>query len=218
LDRGEAIFAQNDRVEYWYEVVSGLVRTCHLNPDGRRQLTGFFFRGDVFGVELSVHRATAEAVTPAVVRRFRRPALQHLDVRSPGSAEATEMLGRALESAEDRILLLGLRTAAERLAGFILMMAARTEASAFVELPMCRSDIGDYLGLTSETVSRTFSEFVRRRLIAFEGPQRIRILAASRLMRLGGADEDEELSLPGPAARRAQARLEPWGTAPLRIA
>ena len=213
LGKGAAIFSQDDPADHWFEVVSGVVRTCRLHAEGRRQLTGFFFPGDVFGVELGEHRTTAEAVTPVVVRRHVRPVLAGLDVRSVIASEATEMLGRALESAEDRILLLGLRTAAERLAGFLLAMAERSPTAGLIELPMSRCDIADYLGLTSETVSRTFTDFLRKGVIAFEGPQRVRIRAPGRLRRLSGEDE-EDAWIVRSAARRARERSTGWDAAP----
>ena len=67
--KGEIIFSQGDPGDCWFEVVSGTVRTCHFHIDGHRQLTGFFYQGDVFGVEYGSRDAAAEAVTNTILTR-----------------------------------------------------------------------------------------------------------------------------------------------------
>lgn len=181
--KSEVLYRQDDRATCWFEVVSGIVRTCRLYPDGRRQLMGFFYPGDAFGVDHDFYKASAEAVTDQVMAR------RHMNSDAVVSDAA---LLRALKSAEDCIFLLGHRTAAERLAAFLLAFGERTGAQGRISLPMSRCDIADYLGLTIETVSRTVSDFVRRELIALDAPQLVRILDARRLRLVAGdAQEDE---------------------------
>ncbi|WP_281063737.1 helix-turn-helix domain-containing protein [Sphingomonas sp. LaA6.9] len=181
--KGDVLYRQDDHADCWFEVVSGIVRTCRLYADGRRQLMGFFYPGDAFGVDHEIYKASAEAVTDQVL------AHRHL---SRDALVDDAALQRALKSAEDCIFLLGHRTAAERLAAFLLAFGERTGAQGEIALPMSRCDIADYLGLTIETVSRTISDFVRRGLIALDAPQRVRLLDARRLKAVAGDAPDAD--------------------------
>ncbi|WP_106639165.1 helix-turn-helix domain-containing protein [Allosphingosinicella vermicomposti] len=188
IGKGVAIYYEGDPARRWYEVVSGIVRTCRYHVDGHRQLTGFFYPGDFFGVEDSNYKETAEAVTHAVIRRHGHEATGQ-DEKGRHKGEDTEAaLRRALSSAQQCIFLLGHRTAAERVAAFLLAASVRLGATRGVPLPMSRNDIADHLGLTIHTVSRTISDLVRRRLIALEGPQRFRIVDEAGLSDLAGED------------------------------
>lgn len=201
LNKGLVIYHECDPASYWYEVVSGTVRTCRFMGDGRRQLTGFFYADDVFGVDHGHYRESAEAVTGVVLRRF--PAASASEVE-PTARGPERILEKALESARQCIFLFGHRTAANRVAAFLISIADRSGAKCGVQIPMTRSDIADYLNLTLHTVSRTISEFARTRLIVLDGPQNIRILDLERLRMLAGdgAGQDEGGS-PEPARESA---------------
>jgi CRP-like cAMP-binding protein len=181
------IYHQGDPATHWYEVVSGTVRTCRFMGDGHRQLTGFFYAEDVFGVDRENYRESAEAVTGVVLRRF--PATSPGAVEAPGETDR-KILERALESARECIFLFGHRTAANRVAAFLIAIADRSAGKSGVQIPMTRSDIADYLNLTLHTVSRTISEFARDRLIALDGPQNVRILDLQRLRLLAGDSQE----------------------------
>lgn len=188
IGKGVAIYYEGDQARRWYEVVSGIVRTCRYHVDGHRQLTGFFYAGDFFGVDEDSYKETAEAVTNVVVRRH-DPEAAAQSANGGRSADETETaLRKALTSAQQCIFLLGHRTAAERVAAFLLAAAVRLGATKGVPLPMSRNDIADHLGLTIHTVSRTISDLARRRLIALEGPQRFRVLDEAGLRDLAGED------------------------------
>ncbi|MDK2761548.1 MAG: helix-turn-helix domain-containing protein [Sphingopyxis sp.] len=178
--KGEIIFSQGDPGDCWFEVVSGTVRTCHFHVDGHRQLTGFFYQGDVFGVEYGSRDAAAEAVTNVVLAR--RPAW----AGDPDSLGQNRALERALDSANQCIFLLGRRNANERVAAFLLIAAKRLSALGSIPLPMTRGDIADHLGLTIHTVSRTISGFVRQGLIELEGPQLCRLVDLDGLRAIAG--------------------------------
>ena len=180
--KGEIIFSQGDPGDCWFEVISGTVRTCHFHVDGHRQLTGFFYQGDVFGVEYGARDAAAEAVTNTVLAR--RPA-SNGGPDAPGQNRALE---RALDSANQCIFLLGRRNANERVAAFLLIAAKRLSAIGSVPLPMTRGDIADHLGLTIHTVSRTISGFVRQGLIELDGPQSCRLLDPDGLRAIAGEE------------------------------
>jgi CRP/FNR family transcriptional regulator, nitrogen fixation regulation protein len=168
LAKGEELFAEGDEAEFFYQVVSGAIRSYKLLSDGRRQIDAFHLRGDTFGLEAGQeHRFSAEAVGGATVIAYRRNRLSALieDDAAFRDRIMTATL-RSLERAQDHMLLLGRKTAQEKMATFLLDMARRlSEDAEHFELPMQRSDIADHLGLTIETVSRTLTQFVRSGLI-----------------------------------------------------
>ena len=191
--KGTPIYCEGDPAKYWFEVVTGIVRTCRFHVDGHRQLTGFFYSGDVFGLDLEVHAEAAEAVTDTTLHRHSRT-LREADGETQPNPEAAEFaLRRALDSAQRCIFLLGRKTATERVAAFLIAVTRRLEDDEQIELPMSRSDIADHLGLTIHTISRTISDLVRRRIIALDGPQHVRIIDRERLLDLTGEPEPEEL-------------------------
>jgi CRP/FNR family transcriptional regulator, nitrogen fixation regulation protein len=186
--KGEIIYAQGDPATDWFEVVSGTVRTCHLYPDGHRQLSGFFYSGDVFGIDAHSYQSSAEAVTAVALRRCQRSTNQPNKVDEVSAPLG--MLQSALNNAQACIFLLGRRTATERVAAFLLATSRRLGGRASIRLPMSRSDIADHLGLTIHTVSRTLSELSRRGLIALDGPQAITLCAPGALQQLAEGGED----------------------------
>jgi CRP/FNR family transcriptional regulator, nitrogen fixation regulation protein len=186
--KGEIVYAQGDIASDWFEVISGTVRTCHLYCDGHRQLTGFHYPGDIFGIESGHYSSSAEAVTAVVLRRSPRGTGE--ESRLSATTFVQEVYQSALDKAQACIFLLGRRTATERMAAFLLATAQRFADDKAFALPMSRSDIADHLGLTIHTVSRTLSEFVRRNLIRLDGPQSITILNHAGLSQLANGDEE----------------------------
>jgi CRP/FNR family nitrogen fixation transcriptional regulator len=175
LAKGEELFAEGEDAEYFYQVVSGTIRSYKLLSDGRRQIDAFHLQGDIFGLEAGAeHRFSAEAVGDASVIAYRRSRLGALIQEDPAFRDRIMSATlRSLERAQDHMLLLGRKTAQEKLATFLLDMAHRiSDDEEHFELPMQRSDIADHLGLTIETVSRTLTQFARSGLI--------RLLPASR--------------------------------------
>ncbi len=168
LTKGEELFAEGDDAEFFYEVVSGAIRTYKLLSDGRRQIDAFHLPADIFGLEAGTeHRFSAEAVGDVTVIAYRRSRLATL---IQDDAEFRDRIMnatlRSLERAQDHMLLLGRKTAQEKMASFLLDMAERlSDDHEHFELPMQRSDIADHLGLTIETVSRTLTQFARNGLI-----------------------------------------------------
>jgi CRP-like cAMP-binding protein len=156
--RNSEIYGEGEPADYLYKVVSGTVRTSKILADGRRQIGSFYLPGDVFGLEVGDdHAFSAEAITDAKVLVVRRSALIGLASRDGNVArQMWTLAGNELARVQDHILLL-VKTAQERVVGFLLEMADRTPDHEAVELPMSRQDIADYLGLTIETVSRTLT-------------------------------------------------------------
>ena len=188
LKRDATLFREGEAAEWYYKVVSGAVRSCKLLADGRRHVTDFFLAGDFIGVEaLTTHGTTAEAVNDAAVVRYERRIIEGLISRSPRVGRF--LLGRAcaeLSEARSRMLLLGRMSARERLASFLLRIAARTHRDDrdSIPLPMTRSDIGDHLDLTTETVCRTFADLKSAGLIEAQSPHELRVLKRTALAAL----------------------------------
>jgi CRP/FNR family nitrogen fixation transcriptional regulator len=168
FQRNEEIFAERDASDDWYRVVAGTVRTCRLLADGRRHVAGFHSAGDFFGIEgLPLRSMSAEAVGEVIVMRYPRKAIERLADADPALARRLrEMAFEGLAEAQERMLLLGRKTAPERVASFLLEVAQKAHRQRRVELPMSRYDIADYLGLTIETVSRSLSALKRAGAIA----------------------------------------------------
>jgi CRP/FNR family transcriptional regulator, nitrogen fixation regulation protein len=172
--RNAEIYGESEPADYLYKVISGTVRTCKILSDGRRQVGAFYLPGDVFGLEISVeHHFSAEAITDIKVLVIKRSALVRLADRDGDVArQLWSFTARELQRAQDHALLL-VKSAQQRVASFLLEMAERLPNSEAVELPMSRQDIGDYLGLTIETVSRTMTQLETETAIAIPTSRRI---------------------------------------------
>jgi CRP/FNR family nitrogen fixation transcriptional regulator len=180
------IYAEGDAARLFYKVVSGVVRTCTFLSDGRRQIISFHGIGEVFGVESGpMHRFSAEAVTACGVVAYRRAGLEALaasDHHLAGQLFSYAM--RCAERAQGHALVLGRRCAAHKLAAFLLELQGDGPEDGIIDLPMTRLDIGDYLGLTIETVSRTISQFERDGVIKLLSTRRLRLIDIAALQDL----------------------------------
>ncbi|EKF17582.1 transcriptional regulator FixK [Nitratireductor pacificus pht-3B] len=163
------IYAQGERAAALYQVEYGVVRLYRLLSDGRRQISAFHVAGEVFGFEADgQHHFFAEAVGDAGIRIFRQPA-------GEGNWRPTlDAALAALVRAQEHLLVVGRQNAAERVAAFLLDMMQR-QGGECIELAMSRTDIGDYLGLTIETVSRTLSKFKSAEVVQLEGRRLLKI-------------------------------------------
>jgi CRP-like cAMP-binding protein len=175
FERDAEIYGEGEPSEYVYKVVSGAVRIYRMLGDGRRQVIGFYLPGDVFGLDLGdEHCASAEAIVKSRVMFVRRQALLQVAQRSSDlTRQIYEVAASELKRAHDHTQVL-IKTAHERVAGFLLEMAKRMPGAEAIDLPMPRQDIADYLGLTIETVSRT--------LTLFEDSDKIRLIASRRIV------------------------------------
>ena len=185
--RNAEIYGENERAEYLYKVVSGSVRTYKVLNDGRRQIGAFYLPGDLFGFEVGgEHTFSAEAITDSKILVIKRSALVTLASHDNEVAHKLwTMTAGELQRAQDHIMLL-IKTAQERVAGFLLEMSTRssTASSNEVDLPMSRQDIADYLGLTIETVSRTLTQLENAAAISVPTSRRIVLRNRSALSRL----------------------------------
>jgi CRP/FNR family transcriptional regulator, nitrogen fixation regulation protein len=183
--RNAEIYGEGEPAEYVYKLVRGTVRTSKILADGRRQIGAFYFPGDVFGLEVGdEHAFSAEAISDVIVLIAKRSVILARAARDSSiSQELWSATGNELRRMQDHLLLL-IKSAEERVAGFLLEMAARSRSLQVVELPMSRQDIADYLGLTIETVSRTFTQLESSCAIAVPTARRIELRNRSALAKL----------------------------------
>ena len=183
--RNTEIFAEEEPAEYLYQVISGAVRTYRMLDDGRRQIGGFYLPGDIFGVEAGdMHLSSAEAICDVQIRVVKRSSVMARAEHEKDLAKQLWTLTvRELQRVQEHSLVL-IKSAEERVAGFLLEMAGRNSNGAAIELPMSRQDIADYLGLTIETVSRTFTQLVQSGTIVLETSRRILFRNRAALSRL----------------------------------
>jgi CRP/FNR family transcriptional regulator/CRP/FNR family nitrogen fixation transcriptional regulator len=176
FSRDQEIYGEGERADEVYKVVHGAVRSFRVLCDGRRQICDFYLPGDLFGVEAGVERrSSAEALTDSMIVVARRSALAD---EFDGGASARRLWAMAigdLQRSQDHVLTLGRRAASERVASFLVELAARLGDCDGLELPMSRQDIADFLGLTTETVSRTFTQLEGAGLIKVTGCRSIRL-------------------------------------------
>jgi CRP/FNR family transcriptional regulator len=191
---GETIFWEGDAADSVFEVVSGTLRLHKLLPDGRRQVTGFLCAGHLIGLAPEgTWVYTAEAITDVTLCRYRRPAFERLIDTVPGFARRVlTVTSHELRVAQDQMLLLGRKTAAERVASFLLLMAEQ-QGGEEISVPMGRNDIADYLGLTVETVCRTLSQLKRSELIELPTHGHIVIRDRDELEELAAGGRDLDL-------------------------
>ena len=158
---GGAVAYEGDEADSLYFVIDGMLKIYKSLPDGRRQTIGFAAAGDVIGLSVGeTYCYTSEAVMHSSVCRIPRRSLDALRVEHPAMQKRLyELVSTELLAAQDQMLLLGRKTAVERICSFLLTMADRygdRSEQPVVALPMLKGDVGCYLGLRPETVSRTF--------------------------------------------------------------
>jgi CRP-like cAMP-binding protein len=183
--RNSEIYGENEPADYLYKVVSGTVRTYKVLVDGRRQIGGFHLPGDLFGFETGdEHTFSAEAITDCKIIVIRRSTVVALAARDNDIArQMWALTARELQRVQDHIMVL-IKSAQERVAGFLLEMAGRAAGGGAIELSMSRQDIADYLGLTIETVSRTLTQLEKAAAIELPTSRRIVLRNRSALTRL----------------------------------
>ena len=191
---GQSVFFEGDPADSLFNVKLGVVKLFKLLVDGRTQITGFLFPGDFLGLALlNKYSYSAEAVTAAELCKFPRLEFENMLVRFPALEQRLLInASNELASAQDQMLLLGRKTAQERLATFLLMMQKRAALPGdpnIVILPMSRQDIGDYLGLTIETVSRTVTRLKKSGVIELPDPNRVLIQDADALKTFSGIED-----------------------------
>lgn len=198
LDAGQPLFFEGDPVKRVFMVTEGALKLYALLGDGRRQVTGFMFPGDFLGISIEdEHAFSAEALDHVELWSFARSHFSDFSQRHPQvERELYHLAAHELAAAQQQMVLLGRKNAAERLASFLLMLACRHERLSghpqdIVPLPMSRLDIADYLGLTKETVSRMIALLRGKRLIRLASQNRVEIINRDGLSDLAAGFGDE---------------------------
>ncbi len=187
----ERIMEEDTPAHFVYNIIAGSVLLSKLLPDGRRQVVGIAIPGDFLGLSFSArHAFTATALGDVEVCRYPRLGFETFVDRSKALLKRLHSTtGHELGLAQEHMMLLGRRSAEEKLACFLVTLRDRWAQihgpRLRIDLPMTRQDIADYLGLTVETVSRNLTKLARHKLIAII-PDGVRILDPAGLTRVAG--------------------------------
>lgn len=197
------LFREGDAAVSLFEVVRGVLRLYRLLPDGRRSITGFAFPGSLLGLSFrDIYVYTAETLTPCEIRQCERSAAAKLmDTGSDFRRQLLAIVSDELCSAQDQMVLLGRKSASEKVVSFLLWAARKMHGEQadqrYVDLPMSRTDIADYLGLTTETVSREMTKLRQAGLLDLPTPQRVHLLRRDALREIAESGEVEVKEMTG---------------------
>lgn len=195
LKLGAYLYYEGDNVEWLYQVTSGVLRLTRLLADGRRQVIAFGYPGDIVGFpSADIHHTDCEALTEVRLQPFRRSALESGEGDPELHKALLQAALREISSMQDHFMMLGRKSASEKLASFLCVLTERVgkDLGAYrtITLPMSRSDIADFLGLTTETVSRTFTQLRKSKIIAIENIHTIIVQRPTALLGLSLGDRD----------------------------
>lgn len=191
IKAGSTLFRQGDAFQYFFAVRSGSFKVSIAAEDGREQVTGFHIPGEQVGLDglaEGKHRSTAIALEDADACAVPYAALSELAMRSANMRDVVgRLMSREIVRDNSLMMLLGNMNASERLGSFLLNLSARLKARGYsaseFHLRMTRAEMGSYLGLKLETVSRMFSEFQREGLLEVD-KRHVRILDIEGLKRV----------------------------------
>jgi CRP/FNR family transcriptional regulator len=192
IEAGERLVEEGEMRRFVYTLTSGMLRLLSDLPDGRRQIAGFLLPGDYLGLaDDTVHTQTAEAVVPATLCAFPAPKMDAVMDESPTlKARLHELTRQTLHEARESQMMLGRLAPVEKLAAFLLTLSRRLQRHGVsadpLVLSMSRTDIADYLGLTIETVSRSFTKLKLQGLIALPQSNVVELVDRRRLTAVAG--------------------------------
>lgn len=193
IQKGEQLFKSGDSLKSLYAIRSGTIKSYTITEQGDEQITGFHLAGDVIGfdgIHAQQHQSFAQALETSMVCEIPFNTLDELSGTMPKlRQQIMRMMSSEIMTDQSMILLLSKKNAEERLAAFIGNLAIRYGNRGFspreFRLSMTRGDIGNYLGLTVETISRLLGRFQKSGLIEVNGKY-ITIVDSSALYELGG--------------------------------
>ena len=195
VEAKEFLFAEGDRISHVYRIETGALALYKVLADGRRQVMGFAYPGDIVGLGVDdAYTMNAQAVKPTRVRCLSAMSLRQSAASDPALGfKLYEAMARELAATRDLMLTTGQRSATERVAAFLLAFSRRNQRNgqdpASFKLPMTHTDIGDFLGLTIETVSRTFTKLKLMQLIELAHSNQVKLLDIDALTELAGGCE-----------------------------
>jgi CRP/FNR family transcriptional regulator len=194
----ELVFAEGDPTTHVFRIETGAIAIYKILADGRRQIVSFAYPGDLIGLGAEgEHLMNAQAIKPTRVRCLPVATLHHSAAQDPALGfKLYETLAKELAAARDLLLTTGQRSATERVVSFLLALSRRSvrngQSASEFELPMTRTDIGDFLGLTIETVSRTFTKLKMLGLIQLPEANRVRLIDVDELECLAVGEDQED--------------------------
>ncbi|GIZ13535.1 fumarate/nitrate reduction transcriptional regulator Fnr [Pseudomonas sp. NCCP-436] len=197
LKKGEFLFRQGDTFGSVFAVRSGALKTFSLSDAGEEQITGFHLPSELVGlsgVDGERYPVSAQALETTSVCEIPFERLDDLALQLPQlRRQLMRIMSREIRDDQQMMLLLSKKTADERIATFLVNLSARFRARGFsanqFRLAMSRNEIGNYLGLAVETVSRVFTRFQQNKLLEAEGKE-VRILDPIELCALAGGSLD----------------------------
>ncbi|MDU8912452.1 helix-turn-helix domain-containing protein [Aestuariicoccus sp. MJ-SS9] len=192
---GAYLYFEGDAVERLYEVKSGVLRLTRLLEDGRRQVISFGYPGDIVGFPASgLHHTDCDVLVDARLQPYSRAALESGANDPQLHQDLLEAALREISAMQDHFLMLGRKSAAEKVASFLSVLAERVGDDMGnyrkISLPMSRADIADFLGLTTETVSRSLTQLRKAKVIAIENIHTVIILRPQALLALSDGHQD----------------------------
>ncbi|OJI92341.1 CRP/FNR family transcriptional regulator [Planktotalea frisia] len=194
---GETILWRGEPMEFVASVVAGVASLSKTMEDGRTQMVGLLLPSDFIGRPGRTHvEFDVVATTDLTLCRFERKPFEKLVIDTPHVAQRLmEMALDELDAARDWMILLGRKTAREKIATFLELLARRSEvdmvkAQISVNLPMTRDQIANFLGLTLETVSRQLNAMKKDGIIGFSGRKELEVLNVAALRDATGDDAD----------------------------
>lgn len=199
LGEHEHLFLEDEAQTHVYLVLSGVIGTYKVLADGRRQICAFAYPGDILGLDCAGrHVNNAESLGACRVRSIPINAIAKLIMSEPGFGQTLlRITATELADTRDQMLSLGRKSAAEKLATFLLGISRRNsppdENEGMINIPMKRSDIADFLGLTVETVSRNFTKLKRMGVISMQTSTAIKIENMEMLELMADGDESVQL-------------------------
>ena len=197
LKKGEFLFRQGDAFNSVFAVRSGALKTFSLSDSGDEQITGFHLPSELVGLsgmDSETYPVSAVALETTSVCEIPFERLDELSVQLPQlRRQLMRIMSREIRDDQQMMLLLSKKTADERIATFLVNLSARFRARGFsanqFRLAMSRNEVGNYLGLAVETVSRVFTRFQQNKLLEAEGKE-VHILDPIELCALAGGNLD----------------------------
>jgi CRP/FNR family transcriptional regulator len=176
IEKGKHIFRAEDPFESIYAVRTGSVKVYIINESGEEQIIGFYFPGEIIGFDaIEHHKHTCSAVTLETTTYCAMPYGKMSDICKEIPEFQNQMfrlLSREISNENQLLLTINKRSAEERIATFLISLSSRFRNLGYsakeYNLPMSRQEIGNYLGLTIETVSRLFTKFQRNGLVKID--------------------------------------------------
>jgi CRP/FNR family transcriptional regulator len=195
LSAGTHLYFEGDRVHWLYQVVTGVVRLTRLLADGRRQVIAFGYPGDIVGFPSNGdHHTDCEALTETSLQPYRRSCLENGEGDPIVHKALLQAALREISGMQDHFMMLGRKSATEKVASFLSVLVDRVgqdlgDYKQF-KLPMLRSDIADFLGLTTETVCRALTQLRKKKIIEIESIHTVVVLRPTALLGLSRGEGD----------------------------